>query len=65
MIELYKQRIQKGDEEHTKLPSALGYTVFDDDEFIVESILSHQGDLTKNTSLLLKVQWLGDTVDFD
>ena len=31
----------------------------DDEEFIVESILSHQGDLTKKASLMFKVRWLG------
>ena len=29
MIELHKQRIQKGDKEHTKLPSTPDYTVFE------------------------------------
>ena len=39
--------------------------VHDDEEFIVESILSHQGDLTEKTSLTFKVRWLGYTADFD
>ena len=36
-----------------------------DEEFIVGSIMSHQGDLTKKASLTFKVRWLGYTADFD
>ena len=33
IVELHKQRIQKGGEEHTKLPSAPDYTVYENDSF--------------------------------
>ena len=35
MIELHKQRIQKSDEKHTKLPSAPDYTVFENGSFVL------------------------------
>ena len=40
MLKTHKQRIQKGDEEHTKLPSAPDYTVFETSSFVLLDLVS-------------------------
>ena len=37
----------------------------DDDEFLVDAILEHRGNLSKKTTLEFKVRWLGYSPDDD
>jgi hypothetical protein len=37
----------------------------DEDEFIVEAILSHEGDFKKKSTLWFTVRWLGYGPEFD
>ena len=37
----------------------------DKEEFIVEAIMAHRGDLTKRSTLEFQVRWLGYTPEYD